>query len=141
MTTFRPWGYLAVAIFLAISFLFLRNHYINVGVTQERARQDAATVQSLTDLITSHQSLIDSANRASLEMQNALLARTRADAETTRSLKNALAKTAGDRVNCVFDPDSLRHLDEARARAADAATRGLRATPPRTPAQNGQHPG
>lgn len=135
---------LAVGVLLlagvVMGFFALRAHYIEVGAAAERARQDAETVQSLAEMIESHKGLVQAANLASLDMAAALQARRQADAQTTRSLKDALQKTSGDRVGCRFDADSLRHLDEARARSAAAASAGLRGAAPGTPGALGEHP-
>ncbi|WP_431222219.1 hypothetical protein ACQ86O_17850 [Serratia sp. L9] len=47
------------------------------------------------------------------------------DEQTTRDIKNALKKTASDRVNCVFDDDSMQQLAAARDRATAAVTGGI----------------
>lgn len=114
-----------VAAMLA-GFFGLRAYYIGVGERRERARQDAETVQSLTSLLESHKALIQAANLASQDMSAALAKRREADTQSTRRLKDALKKTAADRVGCRFDAASLRVIDEARARSAAAAAGGLR---------------
>ncbi len=130
---------LAVAA-LAVGFMALRAYYIGVGEAQEKARQDAQTVQALSSLIDSHAGLIQAANLASMGMTDAMNARRQADDHSTRSFKNALQKTAGNRSGCLFDADSLRYLDEARARAAGAAASGLRGAAPTPAGTLGRHP-
>lgn len=119
---------IVLALFAAVlaGFLMLRSYYIGVGAAGERAKRTSADLQAVIDMIESHKGLIQAANLASGEMNAAVVKRQAADSKTTRSMKNALAKTAGDRVDCRFDAASLQHLDDARERAAEAATRGLR---------------
>jgi hypothetical protein len=121
---------LAIALALlaaAVSgFLMLRSYYVGVGVDRERGRRTSADLRALSDMLEAHKGLIQAANLASGEMNAALAKRTRADSEITRSMKNALAKTAGNRRDCRFDAASLQHLDDARERAAQAAASGIR---------------
>ncbi|MEO6917579.1 MAG: hypothetical protein ABI171_00775 [Collimonas sp.] len=96
------------------------------GVDDSLARANADTVQNLTEIIESHQVLIGEANAASKAMREALDARAAQDSNTTRELKNVLAKTATRRVDCHFDDDVMRILTAARERAAAAAAGGVR---------------
>lgn len=121
-------------------FLMLRSYYIGVGAAGERAKRTAADLQAVVDMLESHKGLIQAANLASGEMNAALAKRLAADTQTTRSMKNALAKTAGDRLDCRFDAASLQHLDDARERAAEAAARGLRGSAPTTAGALGGQP-
>lgn len=102
------------------------------GVADERARANATTVKELSNIIESHQELVDATNEASKAMREALTTRTAQDTKTTTELKNALAKTAGSRIGCRFDDDVMRNLTAARERAAAAAAGGIRNTVPGT---------
>lgn len=126
MLSLRTLSLLAGIGLVAYGLNVAKNHYIGVGVAQEQARQDRNTVIALQDQITAHEALIASANSASLALQAATQSRLIADDKSTQELKNALQKTAAERVGCRFDADSLRLLDDARTRAIDAATGGLR---------------
>lgn len=95
------------------------------GVADTTAKQDAQTVGQLTNLITSHQSLIEAAGQVSRGMRQAIAKRQSADLKSTQEFKDALTPTAGDRAGCLFPPDSMRQLAQAHARAAEAAASGI----------------
>lgn len=96
------------------------------GVTDERGRQDAKTVQDLTSTLGAYATLIADSNAASSAMRTALATRSALDAKTTKDLKNALAKTTVSRADCRFDDDVMRQLAAARDRAAVTAASGIR---------------
>jgi hypothetical protein len=95
------------------------------GVAETTAKQDAQTVGQLTNLISSHQGLIDTAAQVSRGMRQALAKRQSADAKSTQEFKDGLTPTAGDRAGCLFPADSMRQLAQAHARAAEAAASGI----------------
>jgi hypothetical protein len=83
-----------------------------------RALLDDSTAQ----LARSHQS--------SLELFARLSSRTQYDEKVTKDLRNVLAESAATRAACRFAADVMQQLDDARQRAAQAATGGLGATLP-----------
>lgn len=95
------------------------------GFAEAKAEDDAKTVGQLTNLITSHQALIDTAAQVSRGMRLALAKRQSADAKSTQEFKDGLTPTAGDRAGCLFPADSMRRLAQAHARAAEAAASGI----------------
>ena len=103
------------------------------GKAAEVARQDADTVQQLTKLITSQGELIDQANAASTDLRASLAARAAQDQRFSKEFRHALKLSATARAGCRFDDDSVRQLDAARERAAQAAAGGSAATVPGAP--------
>lgn len=95
------------------------------GFAEAKAEDNAKTVGQLTNLITSHQSLIEAAGKASRGMRQAIADRQSADLKSTQEFKHALTPTAGDRAGCLFPADSMRQLAQAHARAAEAAASGI----------------
>jgi len=106
------------------------------GVADEKGRASAEAVKDLTAIIDAGKGLINDANDASKAMRAAVAARALQDKKTTGELKDALAKTAGSRVDCRFDDDSMRQLGAARERATAAAAGGIRGE---LPAAGGAH--
>ena len=104
------------------------------GVVAESAKRDGKAVTDLTNMITSHQNLIDQANAASRNMRRSLASRAEADTQSTQELKNALAATADSRTGCVFPAGVMRQLSAARDRAAQAAASGIQGAMPSAPA-------
>lgn len=100
------------------------------GKAAEVARQDAAAVRQLTQLITSQGELIDQANAASTGLRASLAARAAQDQRFSKEFRNALKLSAAGRAGCRFDDDSVRQLDAARERAAQAAASGSAAAVP-----------
>lgn len=104
------------------------------GLKQGRAEQQAqANAQALADMgqmLESHKSLVAAAGQASKAMRAALAQRAAHDAQTTKEFQHALASTAASRAGCVFPADVMRQLSEARDRAAQAATSGVRSALP-----------
>lgn len=107
------------------------------GAADTKASQDAQSVVDLTKVIDSHKGLIKEAAQASTAMRRAVAQRQNADAKTTQEFAHALSLSAADRAGCLFDADSMRRLSEARDRAADAASGGLRGAVPRAAASTG----
>lgn len=96
------------------------------GRQRQAGEQAAQTVQALMDVIDAHKGLVAEANAAGRAMRQALAARAQADLKSTRELKDALTRTAGSRVGCMFDDGVMRQLESARDRAAAAAAGGIR---------------
>lgn len=95
------------------------------GVLETRDQVNTKAVSDLSTLIASHRELIDQANQAGRELAAQTARRAEHDNQTTRELRDALAKTADQRVQCVFDLGVMQQLARARDRAAQAAATGL----------------
>ena len=95
------------------------------GKAIEKGRQDAQTVEALTDQITAHTDLVKRSNDASRRLRSAVLLREQVNKQSTEELSNELTATADSRAGCVFPPDVMRQLTAARDRAAKAAASGV----------------
>lgn len=95
------------------------------GKAIEKGRQDAETVQALTDQIGAHNDLVKRSNDASRRLRNAVTLREQANQQSSQELSNELTATADSRVGCVFPSGVMRNLSEARDRAAKAAASGI----------------
>lgn len=100
----------------------------SVQKNADQVHADRATIAQLTGIIESGKTLASDAATASKAMRAIIDSRTRANSLTTKDLEHALAKTAGNRLDCRFDADVMRQLDAARQGAAEAAAGGLRGT-------------
>jgi hypothetical protein len=109
---------------------FFYGQSVQKDADEAHASRDIIT--QLTDIIDTGKTLASDAAEASKAMRAITDSRTRANNLTTKDLENALAKTAGNRVDCRFDADVMRQLDAARQSAAEAAAGGLRGTVPAT---------
>lgn len=101
-----------------------------LGVTRgelgAKARCQNQQIDQLTRMATTQASAVAQSLAADAALRDMLATRGAIDTQTTRDLKNALAKTAGSRADCRFDDDSMRQLKAARDRAASAAASGFR---------------
>lgn len=95
---------------------------VRLEVADQKAQQAA---DSLNQFIDGARQLTAEANKASNALAAQVAARQAADQQSTREIKDALKKTAPQRVMCVFDDDVMQLLREARQRAATAAADGL----------------
>ena len=95
------------------------------GKAIEKGRQDAETVQALTDQIGAHNDLVKRSNDASRRLRNAVTLREQANQQSSQELSNELTTTADSRAGCVFPSSVMRNLSEARDRAAKAAASGI----------------
>lgn len=111
---------------------YLRGH--QNGVRDTRLATNTQAVTDLTALIDNHRQLIAEANAAGRRLAEQTARREEHDNQTTRELRDALAKTADRRVRCVFDADVMQQLARARDRAAQAAATGLHEPVPGTAA-------
>ncbi|HIH9790344.1 TPA: hypothetical protein ACYU9X_000861 [Klebsiella pneumoniae] len=93
---------------------------LEVALQKTREAGDA-----LNQFIDGARQLTAEANKASNALAAQVAARQTADEQSTREIKDALKKTASQRVMCVFDDDVMRLLREARQRAATAAADGI----------------
>lgn len=95
---------------------------VRLEVADQKAQQAA---DSLNQFIDGARQLTAEANKASNALAAQVAVRQAADQQSTREIKDALKKTAPQRVMCVFDDDVMQLLREARQRAATAAADGL----------------
>ncbi|MGR9068632.1 hypothetical protein [Klebsiella pneumoniae] len=95
---------------------------VRLEVANQKTREAG---YALSQFIAGAKQLTAEANKASNALAAQVAARQAADEQSTREVKNALKKTASQRVMCVFDDDVMQLLREARQRAATAAADGL----------------
>ena len=95
------------------------------GVRNTRLAASSQAVTDLNSIIANHKQLIVEANAAGRALAKQTALREQHDNQTTKELRDALAKTATQRVHCVFSADVMRELTSARDRAAQAAATGL----------------
>lgn len=109
-----------------------------------RTQAKAAAVQACQQAdINALQAVIDQvdvlgkqARAENLILSKTIADRKKADEQTTKDFKHALSLTASQRVECVFDDNSVQQLGKAADRADAAAAGGFgRALPTGTPAQ------
>lgn len=119
------WAALALLAGLGIGGLTGTLYGRHTGAEEQLGRAARSQVEDLTALIDSQKGLVKAANDAGAAMRRAIDRRAAADAQSTKELRDALSETADSRVDCVFGPDVMRQLAEARDRAAQAAAGGL----------------
>lgn len=127
------YGWLFTAVLVASGFSVVAGNMYgyNRGTRDQEAKHQAAEIKSLNALIVANKELINESNYASQAMREHLATRLKADEKITKDLQNVLRKTEALRRSvCDFDADSMRLLREARDRASDAATSGIRRTLP-----------
>ena len=107
---------------------------IDQGKALERGRQDADALKAVTDQVAAHVDLVKQSGAASRSLRLAVAAREKVNDTTTKELGDALTSTADSRVGCVFPAGVMRHLSEARDRAAQAAASGVLGPVPGAPA-------
>lgn len=95
---------------------------VRLEVALQKTREAGDALQKFID---GAKLLTAEANKAGNALAAQVAARQAADQQSTREIKDALKKTASQRVMCVFDDDVMRLLREARQRAATAAADGL----------------
>ncbi|MBU1352113.1 MAG: hypothetical protein KKB95_09495 [Gammaproteobacteria bacterium] len=103
---------------------------LDQGKALEKGHQDAQALDAITKQITAHADLVKRSGAASKGMRAATAQLEKANTQTTTEIADALTTTATDRVGCVFPAGVMRGLDEARARAAQAAASGVRGALP-----------
>lgn len=127
------WLFTAVLVASGLSVVAGNMYGYNRGVRDQEAKYNAAEVKALNALIVANKELIAESNYASQSMREHLAAKLKADEKITKDLQNVLRKTEDlRRTVCDFDADSMQLLREARDRAADSATSGVRRTLPTT---------
>ena len=107
---------------------------LDQGKALEKGRQDADSLKTVTDQITAHGDLVKQSGVASRNLRLAVAAREKVNDTTSKELGDALTTTADSRVGCVFPAGVMRHLSEARDRAAEAAASGVLGPVPAAPA-------
>ena len=107
---------------------------IDQGKALEKGRQDADSLKTVTDQISAHGDLVKQSGVASRNLRMAVAAREKVNDTTSKELGDALTTTADSRVGCVFPAGVMRHLSEARDRAAEAAASGVLGPVPAAPA-------
>ena len=106
---------------------------LDQGKALEKGRQDADSLKTVTDQITAHGDLVKQSGVASRNLRLAVAAREKVNDTTSKELGDALTTTADSRVGCVFPAGVMRHLSEARDRAAEAAASGIPGAMPGAP--------
>lgn len=131
LRTIAPW---LIALLAISGLLFAAKEYgYQQGVAATQAQQLADAQQAITSLNAS----ATAANAANLKLGKTLAQFETTGNETTRSIRNALKKTADQRINCVLPDSVLRDLDAARQRANKAAASGIDDTVPAAPGPSG----
>lgn len=95
---------------------------VRLQVANQKTREAGDALRKFID---GAKLLTAEANKAGNALAAQVAARQAADQQSTREIKDALKKTASQRVMCVFDDDVMRLLREARQRAATAAADGV----------------
>ena len=107
---------------------------LDQGKALEKGRQDADSLKTITNQIAAHGDLVKQSGVASRNLRLAVAAREKVNDTTSKELGDALTTTADSRVGCVFPAGVMRHLSEARDRAAEAAASGVLGPVPAAPA-------
>lgn len=95
------------------------------GVSTEAAACATVQIAGLSKALRDIRQAADEANAASLAIGRQISARQQADNKATQELRDALHRTAAERVDCVFDDGVMRALAAARNRANAAAASGV----------------
>ena len=107
---------------------------IDQGKALKKSSQETEYLKTVTDQITAHGDLVKQSGVASRNLRLAVAAREKVNDTTSKELGDALTTTADSRVGCVFPAGVMRHLSEARDRAAEAAASGIPGAMPGAPA-------
>lgn len=100
------------------------------GVLETQAKRDSARVGELTTVLKAVQDDRVQSAENNAAMRSAIAAVLKQDQDSTKELKNALAKTKSDPVVCRFDADSMRLLSAAADAADQRAAGGIRGPVP-----------
>lgn len=122
-------SFLIIVVFIGALLGFYKNGY-STGFNKAEKACSQQTIEQLSNLLKKSEQLTERANEASKHLSEQVLARQLADSESTREIKNALNKSAHQRVQCVFDADSLQRITAAYERAAAATSGGIGGTVP-----------
>lgn len=107
---------------------------LDQGKALEQGRQNAKTLDAITEQLSAHADLVKRSGAANRGMRAAVAQLEKANTQTTTEIADALTSTAPDRADCVFPADVVRGLQGARDRAAQAAAGGIRGALPAAPA-------
>jgi len=97
------------------------------GKDSVTATSSTNVVNQLNTVLQGTNDLVARSNAASSKLSRLLAEAGRINSQSTEELRNALKKTAGDRIGCRYDDDVMRRLEASRSRAATAATAGTAA--------------
>ncbi|TQI99263.1 hypothetical protein FHU11_4845 [Serratia fonticola] len=130
---------LAVGVVLALLFVtieFAREYGYQEGLSEAKREclenKLSDSEQALNAFAKAAEQATERVRQADRALSESIAAQELRDEKTTRDIKNALKKSAGGRINCVFDSDSMQQLSAARDRAAAAVTRGINRELPST---------
>lgn len=115
----------ALCIALAATWLLGSSTGYDLGHAAAVQQCQQAQLGAVQQVIDSTKGLTAAANAASQALGQTISARQQADARTTKEIRDALATTAPQRADCVFDAGVMQQLDAARHRAAQAAAGGI----------------
>lgn len=124
------WSIVAALVSAAISGLLGYDAGYDSGALAVQAEHDRADVVSLGTRLNQVADDVQQSHAASKAMREALARIEAADKTSTKELKNALAKTALQRVLCSFDADSMRLIAAAADAADQRAAGGVRGAVP-----------
>ncbi len=134
------WGYamkvkyivLIAAVLFALLFItveFAREYGYQEGLSDAKLEclenQLSDSKQALNSFTKAADLAAERVRQADRSLSERIAEQEQRDEQTTRDIKNALKKTAADRVKCVFDDDSMQQLAAARDRATAAVTGGI----------------
>ncbi|EPK4543375.1 hypothetical protein [Serratia marcescens] len=124
ITRYAAW---ATLILSSVWFIWDQGYQRGAGDTRIAAadQKTREAGDALNQFIAGARQLTAEANKASNALAAQVAARQTADEQSTRELRNALKKTASQRVLCMFDDDVMQQLRDARQRATTAAADGL----------------
>lgn len=120
------WSIVAGLVIAAISLLLGYDAGYDSGALAVQAEHDRTEVVSLGTRLNQVADDIQQSRAASKAMREALARIEVADKTSTKEQKNALAKTARERVLCSFDADSMRLITAAADAADQRAAGGIR---------------
>jgi len=106
----NPWG---AALLLWLVLHFAGKAGYERGFSQARSQCQQATLSEYARLLHEATQSIAAAHEQSQTINRALAERQRASAKAAKDLRDALSATKTERANCVFDADSLRHIEAA----------------------------
>jgi len=118
-------GVVGISAVMALCMRWALNTQYERGFADARAQCQQAVVDDYERLLRESADVIASAHAQSQTINRALAERQRASAKTVKDLRDALSATQTDRVDCVFDADSVRHVEAARERAARSVVTGI----------------
>jgi len=123
----RMLGAAGVALVLGLAVRWAANAQYERGFTDARSQCQQAVVDEYERLLRDSSDAIRAAHAQSQTINRALAERQRASEKTAKDLRDALSATQTERAHCVFDADSLRHVEAARTRAAQSVVTGFHA--------------